>query len=439
MAIQKINQRWLDARKTATLAKEKGTPVFVYDDEVVGFGVKLSPGGKKSFFFEYWLAGRSRRMVIAESSKLTVEKARDEARILAGQVAKGGDPASLRANEREIPNLKTFAQRYLDDYAVPKKKPSSVHQDRANLRLHVLPKLGSKRLDTITPADITKLHVALGKRRTVKVKVKEADEDDPAERQVTRGGPILANRVLALLNTMFNLAEKWAVLPRGSNPCFGVEKFKEERRERLLSIEELNALGTALRTSQEENQEPLHAIEALRLLLVTGCRRNEILTLKWAHVDLDRGLLLLPDSKTGAKEVVLPPVAVAILSRQERVKDDGVECEYVFPSEVKRPKKPRGHFSGLARIWERIRTAAGVPDVRLHDLRHAYASTAVMAGVPLATIGKILGHKNQTTTERYAHHSDGARRDAALITSTRIQNALDGKDGAEVVSFKKNS
>ncbi len=242
-----------------------------------------------------------------------------------------------------------------------------------------------------------------------------------------RETPYQANRMLALLSKMMQLSEKWGLRPDGSNPCRHVERFKETKRERYLSAIELARLGDVLTERERMAMETPSVIAAVRLLILTGCRLSEILTLRWEHVDFIGACLRLPDSKTGAKIVHLNAPALAVLAAIER-KDT---LPWVIVGE-----KPEAHWVNLQKPWRRIRTAAGVPDVRLHDLRHSFASVAVGLGEGLAMIGKLLGHTQTQTTARYAHLAS----DPVKAATERVGAALAGMMGrgtAEVFSITK--
>lgn len=243
--------------------------------------------------------------------------------------------------------------------------------------------------DSVTRADIAKLH------------------------HDSRKTPVQANRVLALCSKMFNLAEAWGLRQDGSNPCRHVQRYKEKKRERFLSGDELARVGSSL-TKAEETELP-SAILAIRLLMFTGCRLSEILTLEWAMVDLEGGVLNLVDSKTGSKLVALPGPAIDLLLEAPRFQGN----PYVIFG-----KKEGAHLVGLFHIWERIRADAGLEDVRLHDLRHSFASVAAAANMGLPLIGKLLGHTQAATTARYAHLSMDPLKAASEEIARRIDEAM---------------
>ena len=232
-----------------------------------------------------------------------------------------------------------------------------------------------------------------------------------------RATPGAANRTLALLSKMFNLAEKWGLRPDGSNPCRHIEKYPERRIDRFLSNAELADLGKVLAEDEYGRTELPSSIAAIRLLLFTGCRLSEILTLRWEHVDFENQYLRLPESKTGPKLVYLSPPALDLLSDLKREDDN----PFVILG-----RKPGTHQVNLRKPWGRIRKKAGLEDVRIHDLRHSFASMAVAGGLSLPVIGALLGHSQPATTARYAHLADDPLRQAANIAGGRIAAAMKG-------------
>ena len=233
-----------------------------------------------------------------------------------------------------------------------------------------------------------------------------------------RKTPGAANRTLALISHMLNVAEKWGLRPDGSNPCRHVEKYPERKRERYLSKDELAALGDALSMAERTRTEKPGAIAAIRLLILTGCRLSEILTLKWDEVDFEGQCLRLADSKTGQKTVYLPAPALAVLEGIDRQKG----CSGVIVG-----RKPGAHLVNLRKAWGRIRKAAKLKDVRLHDLRHTFASFGAGADLSLPMIGRLLGHTQSKTTQRYAHLHDDPVKRAAEKVGAIIGAALNGK------------
>ena len=389
----KVTKRAIDALKPSD------RDVFLWDTEIPGFGCKLTPKGSRVFVLQYWMDGRARRLTIGRyGSEITADEARTKVRRLRGQIADGKDPAS----ERATPTLDKFAERYLAEHAAVKKKPSSVAADARNLRNHILPALGRMKLDRIGRPEVARFHADMAAK------------------------PGAANRCLALLSKMMNLAEMWGLRPDGTNPVRHLEKYPERKLERYLSSAELARLGEVLRDAERAGENP-SALAAIRLLILTGCRRNEILTLHWEDVDFERQCLHLTDSKSGAKLVPLGAPALELLAGLPRAKHNA----YVLPG-----KKARRHFIGIEKAWQRLRAKARLPDVRLHDLRHSYASAGAGLGESLVVIGKLLGHADTATTARYAHLSPDPAKAAADRISGRIAAALNGGEG-EVVPLTR--
>lgn len=396
MKVKKITKRVVDAAEPAT------TDRFLWDQELPGFGLKITPKGAKTYIFQYTKGRRKRRYTIGSHGiEWTPEAARREAQMQKGRVAAGYDPANERARAREVPTFSDFSKRYIDEYAKLQKKPSSVYDNERLLESLLKPKFGTWQIGHITRPDVARFHSE--HRRT----------------------PFQANRAVALLSNMMNIAERWGLRPDGSNPCRHIEKFPEKRRQRFLSEAEWKRLGLALTEAEKAEKEPISAIASIRMLSFTGCRVSEVLTLKWEHVDLERACLRLPDSKTGAKIVPLSAPACQVLDRALRIEGN----PYVFPG-----RRKGSSLVGLSHIWGRIRDTAKLQDVRLHDLRHSYASVGAAGGLSLHLIGTILGHRQPSTTHRYAHFSEDPIRAAADRIAGSIDSAMKGKLG-KLVGF----
>jgi len=398
--LPKLTKRIIDA-----LEPNSGRRRILWDSALPGFGCLLHPSGRRVYVVQYrTLAGRSRRLALGAHGVLTPEQARTLATEKLADARGGRDPAAERRQARDALTVKELAERY-EQLHLPKKKARSVAEDRRILTKYVLPALGSRVLTEIGAADISRLHAAMHE------------------------APIMANRVLAVLGTLFGLAEEWGLRPDGTNPCRRVKRYPERRRERFLSEAELARLGTAIAELEREGPRGTVGANALRLLCLTGCRRGEVLGLTWQEVDFERGLLRLADSKTGARTVVLGPPALELLTKLARSQ----KGERVFPDR-------RGYKCGLdvelAEQWKRTRAQAGLPDLRIHDLRHTHASVGAAGGLSLHLIGALLGHKRPGTTARYAHLADDPIRAAADRVANRIAAALEGRPGADVVPLR---
>jgi integrase len=365
-----------------------------------------------------------RRFTIANVGKATPEAARGRAKSILGAVAHGHDPAGQKATERGTLTISGLADRFMFEHVEPKRKPGTSAFYRHLLDKIIKPELGATKADKLTRAQVARLHGKL------------------------KATPFQANRVLAVIGSMYTFAGRSGIVVEGMNPARRIEQFKEHRRERFLTGQELERLGSAIRDAETRGipwevdagkPKAKHlpkaknrftkiapfAAAAIRLLLFTGCRLREILYLKWDHVDFERGLLFLADSKTGRKTVILNAPALAVLAGIPRL------GSYVVPGD--NPEQPR---ADLKRPWEAVARRAGLDGVRLHDLRHTYASFGAGGGLGLPIIGKLLGHTQASTTQRYAHLDADPLRRASEVIGGRIAAALEGKHGGLVVQLK---
>ncbi len=400
---------------------------IVWDSELAGFGLRVNISGRRTYILKYRVGGGRkgtvRKPTIGVHGAITAVEARAIARDWLGKVAKGGDPGAERKAARDAPTVSDLCGRFLEEHARPHKKPRSVAEDERNIRNHVRPLLGQRKVAEVTRADVD--------RAIAKVKSGHTGRDAKIGRHggsILRGGPVGANRVLALLSVMFRLAERWELRPDYSNPCRHAHKYPERSRERFLTEAELGRLGDALAAAEADGSVSAPAIAGIRLLALTGCRVSEILSLRWEHVDLDRGVLRLPDSKTGSKVVHLAPPALAVLS--------ALPCEPETHAYVIRGARAEQPLSALRGPWGRLRARAKLDGVRLHDLRHTAASVAVAAGLSLPIIGKMLGHTQAATTERYAHLAADPVRAAAATVAGTIDAAMRRAPSAEVLPLR---
>ena len=397
----------------------------IWDGELPGFGMRVSKGGARSYVLKYRRGAIQRWLTIGRhGAPWTPATARKAAMKLLAEVGEGGDPAARKALDAKAETLAAFSKRYLEEYAQVHKKVSTTAEDARLLKNHILPELGNLRLQDIQRADVARFH------RTMK--------------EI----PYSANRCLALLSHMVNVAQEWGDLPDGPNPCRRIKKYPERSRERFLSAQELKRLGAALTKAETKGlpavdqlrkpknadrgkpktiKESNYVTAAIRLLIFTGARLSEILTLEWRDVDLKARLLRLRDSKTGEKTIVLAAPALEVLQSLPRQRGN----PYVICG-----RKAGSHLINIQKPWRRIRASAGLDDVRIHDLRHSFASVAAAGGMSLPLIGSLLGHTQAQTTQRYAHLSDDPRIAAADSIAAEIAANLSGTTG-KVVSFKK--
>jgi len=360
----KLTKRLIES----TLSQDKD--VVLWDSEVKGFCCKITPAGKRVYLLYYRTHdGRQRKPKIGDHGVMTCEEARTIAQRWLNDVSQGGDPSAQKTLMKAMPTVKELFERYMKEHA-PRKKEGSRKEDQRLLRQYILPTLGDLKVSSVMREDILKLQHAIHQLSTT------------------------ANRVLSLLSKAFNLAELWGYRADASNPCRHVQKYAETKRERFLSQEEITRLMAILDAEEKEGKELPPVLCAIRLLLLTGCRLNEILRLSWQEVDFDKSCLFLLDSKRGKRTVYLSPPAVELLQNIPREKDH----PYVIAG-----KNKHSHLINLQKPWRRIRKKGGLEDVRIHDLRHTFASVAAAKGLSLPVIGALLGHSQTQTTARYAH------------------------------------
>ncbi len=379
-------------RATDDLASHGGGEITLWDAEVKGFGVRVQRGTTKSYILQYRFgSGRGaplRKLTIGtHGSPWTPETARREAKRLLGLVEAGKDPAGDRTALRDAPSVADLAARFMAEHVAPKRKKRTGAEYCRLLETVILPAVGRKKVGDVTRQDVARLH------------------------HIHRTTPYQANRVVAILGKMFTLAEAWGLRPDHSNPCRHIEKFKETKRERMLSSDELGRLSEALALY---GGSP-HVVAAIKLLVFTGARLSEVLGLRWEWVNFDREEARLPDSKTGAKTLHLPPPALAVLTDLPRMADNS----FVIVGQ-----KVGAGLVNLEKPWRAIRKAASLDDVRLHDLRHAYGSIAVSSGLGLPILGQLLGHSQPQTTARYAHLAADPVKAAAAMIADRIAAAM---------------
>ncbi len=384
----RLNSGTISRRTVEGLPIEEREAVF-WDKELSGFGVRVYPSGSKVYLVQTRAGGKSRRVTIGRHGLVSAEQARRKAAAVIASIKAGQDTGrngSLPATAAG-PTLAKVAERYMREHVAVRCKPATANGYRYVLDKVLLPALGSVPLGGISRDQVATLHYRLHKT------------------------PAMANRVVETLSRLFYMAEAWGVAPEGGNPCRFVKKYPDRSSERFLSDHEFRRLGRVLSELEAEGKVPASAVAAFRLLMLTGCRRNEILTLRWEDVDLDAGELRLRDAKTGARSVALSPAARKVLATLPRLPDN--------PWVIAGPR-PGRRLSGLNGRWLVVRTRAGLEDVRIHDLRHSFASRALALGESLTMIGKLLGHRKVQTTARYAHLA----RESVKMSAARVAESI---------------
>jgi integrase len=358
----------------SSLPREKD--YVIWDDEIKGFGCRILPSGHKTYVFHY-TSPTTRKysyLKIGVHGSYTVDLARDKAKKWCADIAQDIDPKDMKkAKQVEVQQSmlfedfwKVFTEKYIKEHH----KLSTIKRDSSRIHTYIIPFFGNKKISDISQKDV------LGFKDSM---------------SHIRGN---CTKCLRLLNVAFNQAELWECIPRNSNPCKGVSKHPDRRMNRFLSDAELERLNQVLAERTEADAASKYTIAAFRLLIYTGCRLGEVLSLRWEDVNLKENFIHLKDSKVGERGIPLNESAKNVILGLKKQADN----PYVFCGD-----KPGTHLVTLQKTWERIRQKAGIPDVRIHDLRHSFASFALKKGVSLYGVSKLLGHKNIATTTRYAH------------------------------------
>lgn len=362
-----------------------------WDRDLPGFGIRVYPSGAKVYVVQSRAFGRSKRITVGRHGEVSADQARREATRIIGCIKAGESPVTVEPSPD--PTVRDLAERYQREYVEMHCKPATVSHYAVMLRKHIVPALGQLLVAEVERKHIMEFQFGL------------------------RDMPTVANRGVDILVKMFGLADAWGWRPSGKNPCLFVRRYKvEKHHERFLTPEELYRLGRALNVAPGERLASTHAAAAIRLLVLTGCRRNEILGLRWEDLDFEAGEMRLADSKTGARVVPLPPAAAEVLDGLSRAPSN----PWVFPG-----RKKGSRQRNIQDSWERIRKRAGLEGVRLHDLRHSYASRALAMGESLSMIGELLGHRKVQTTARYAHLA----RDSVRESTARVAESI----GADIL------
>lgn len=376
----------------------------IWDSGVTGLGARVTAAGNRSFVFRYVHNGRERRMTLGPFPALSVSAAREIATQHRAAVARGVDPLADRQNARKAPTVADLCKDYIDRHAKRHKRPGSVKDDESMIDSIIKPRLGKRRVADLEPRDVENIHHAM------------------------RGTPYRANRCLALISKMLSLAIKWGW--RENNPARGISRFPEERRERWLDINEITRLADALDKLQDRP-----AANAIRLLLLTGSRKSEVLKMRWTEIDFATATWTKPSAHTKQKRQERVPLSPPALSLLQRIKESQASkaIVFVFPGDSE-----EGNLTDIKKTWQKVCLDAGLyvehpkttkagkplldhdgqpvivkqPTARIHDLRHTFASHLVSSGRSLPLVGRLLGHTQPATTARYAHLADDPLREA---------------------------
>ena len=377
------------SRRTVEALKVESDTVF-WDSELSGFGVRVYPSGSKYYVVQTRAGGRAaKRVTVGRHGVITAEEARRRAALIIARIKAGEEPVAepIAARLAEGPTVAELARRYLEEHVEVRCKPRTADSYRQVVGKHIVPALGRMPALAVDHAQVTELHHRL------------------------RDTPVMANRVVEVLSRIYNAAEDKGQIPEASNPCRLVVKNRERPRERFLTDEEVRRLGRVLDEAESCKGVSVHAVAAIRLLLLTGCRKGEILDLRWDEVGLEAQELRLRDTKTGPRTISLSPEAAGVLESIPRV--DG--NPFVISGKVKGT-----HMRNLNDPWDLICKRAGLEDLRIHDCRHSYASRALALGESLPMIGRLLGHTQVETTARYAHLAKDTVQDSAVRISESI-------------------
>ncbi len=365
---------------------------ITYDSDIKGFGARITAQGAISFILNYRIRGRERRYTIGSYPDWTVAAAREEAKALKRRVDLGEDPMVIRDDERASPTMKALVDRYFEEQS-PSRSARAISDERSMFDKIVLPVLGTTKVVDVRNEDIDRIHKEVSKRR-----------------------PVRANRVAQVLSKLFNMAKRWEY--RSDNPVEGLRKNQEHKRQRYLSMEELQRLMMAL--DRHPNQQSANAI---RLLLLTGARRGEVLGATWDQFDLARGLWIKPSAHTKQRKEHRVPLSAPARQLLSRIKETADTSPFVFPGRTE--KQPQ---IDIKRFWSSVCETAQIENCRIHDLRHTYASILASAGLSLPVIGALLGHTQPNTTARYSHLYDDPLREATERVGSIFSAASQGEN-----------
>jgi integrase len=392
----------LTKRVVDALAPSKTkTGYFVWDDEIKGFGVRVMPSGRKTFLVQYRTGGRTQRYKLGVYGHVTADQAREHAKRILGDVASSENPADARAIHRKAPTLSDVCDQFMEQYVEVHLRKTTQREYKRCINLFVRPALGNHKIVDIDRSDITELH------------------------QKHKSIPYQANRTLGVLSKLFNMAEVWGYRADGSNPCRHVPKYPEKQRERFLSKEEIAQLWGVLDSRLSRSVESVYVVAAFKLLILTGCRLREIQTLRWENVKGPH--IDLPDSKTGRRIVPLNDLAQDTLAAIPRLMGNPYVICGLLEGE---------HIADLERPWRRIRQEAGLDKVRIHDLRHTFASHAAASGVELAELMALTGHTQTRTALRYMHFAKERIRQTSNTIAASLTSQVKTSDARIAIGAK---
>lgn len=409
----KLNKRLIEA------ADIRKTDYFIWDDDLAGFGVRIFASGKRSYLVQYRALGRTRRFTIGMHGVWTHEMARQEAKILLGRIAKGENPAEERQLDRKAITVKELCQLYLADLDAGlilgkgnrPKKPTTIISDTGRIHRHIIPLIGTRRVQDLTKADMNRvLKDIMAGKTAVKAKTKKL-----RGMSIVRGGAGTATRTVGLLGGILTYAMDAGIIT--SNPVHGIRKPKDNVRDRRLTEAEYRTLGKILNAAVAEYPQYAMTVDIIRQIALTGCRRTEMITLKWAEADTDASCLRLEDSKEGKST---RPIGLPVVEYLENRRDDDAGT-YVFPGQG-----DDNAFGSFPHHWEKIVADTSLADITPHVLRHSFASVANDLGFTEVTIAALVGHSKGSVTSKYIHSLDTALIMAADTISGYIQGLLDG-------------
>jgi integrase len=378
----------LTVKTIARLKPPKTGSTIIYDNEISGFGVRIFASGAVSFALNYSFQRQERRIALGRYPVMNLAQARIKALKFKSQIADGIDPLEDRREDREAPTVLDLRLDYLERHARPYKRPSSIRDDQRMLDI-VAGALGKKRVDAVTRRDIESLH------------------------QQFQATPYRANRILALLHKMFRLAVQWEW--RTDNPCSGIQKFHEDKRVRRLDPDEMSRFAAALDAYEKRGPEAKRIVDAIRLIMLTGSRKSEVLKATWDQFDLSRGIWSKPSHETKQRRLETIPLNEAAWNLVRSLERDG---PLLFPG-----RKEGQPIAELKWSWSEICKLAKIKNLRVHDLRHHFASELVNSGASLYLVGKLLGHSQPSTTQRYAHADDDPLRKATNLFAMKTRAA----------------